>query len=134
MSESISGTVLAELVLSGQLTAGPVVAGDYTIALSDIPGGHRLTVTRGGQTQTADIMDGQGELTPHNSLSGRDAENAHPMAAITGLEAALSGCVAKFQGASHVGEILKVDANGELNLSPFYSVVANDAGGNTFTI
>ena len=59
MSE-IRGNIIAELMLSGQLTEAPIVAGDYTITLQDIEGGHRLSVTKGGQTQSVDIMDGQG--------------------------------------------------------------------------
>lgn len=44
--------------LSGALSAGSVVVNDYTISIAAIDGGHRLTITRGSEVQTMDIMDG----------------------------------------------------------------------------
>lgn len=44
--------------LSGALSAGSVVVNDYTISIAAIDGGHRLTITRGSEVQTLDIMDG----------------------------------------------------------------------------
>ena len=44
--------------LSGALSAGSVVVNDYMLSMSEIDGGHRLTITRGSEVQTLDIMDG----------------------------------------------------------------------------
>ena len=46
--------------LSGALSAGSVVVNDYMLSMSEIDGGHRLTITRGSEVQTLDIMDGVG--------------------------------------------------------------------------
>ena len=45
--------------LSASLGAGYVTLNGYVIGLSEIPGGHRLTVSRGNEAQFIDIMDGE---------------------------------------------------------------------------
>ena len=44
--------------LSGTISTGSVIVNDYTITMQGIDGGHRLTITRGSEVQTLDIMDG----------------------------------------------------------------------------
>ena len=46
--------------LSGTLGVGSVVLGDYLLTTEIIDGGYRLTITRGSDVQTLDIMDGVG--------------------------------------------------------------------------
>ena len=46
--------------LSGALSTGSVVVNDYAISIATIDGGYRLTITRGSEVQTMDIMDGVG--------------------------------------------------------------------------
>ena len=46
--------------LSGALSTGSVVVNDYAISIATIDGGYRLTITRGSEVQTLDIMDGVG--------------------------------------------------------------------------
>ena len=46
--------------LSGTISTGSVIVNDYTITMQGIDGGHRLTITRGSEVQTLDIMDGVG--------------------------------------------------------------------------
>ena len=46
--------------LSGALSTGSVVVNDYAISIATIDGGYRLTITRGSDVQTLDIMDGVG--------------------------------------------------------------------------
>lgn len=53
----LSGT-LGAACLSGALSTGSVIVNDYTITMQGIDGGHRLTITRGSEVQTMDIMDG----------------------------------------------------------------------------
>ena len=55
----LSGT-LGAASLSGALSAGSVVVNDYTISIAAIDVGHRLTITRGSEVQTMDIVDGVG--------------------------------------------------------------------------
>lgn len=46
--------------LSGTLSTGSVVVNDYAISIAPIEGGYRLTITRGSEVQTLDVMDGVG--------------------------------------------------------------------------
>ena len=46
--------------LSGTLGVGSVVLGDYLLTTEIVDGGYRLTITRGSDVQTLDIMDGVG--------------------------------------------------------------------------
>ena len=55
----LSGT-LGAACLSGALSTGSVIVNDYTITMQGIDGGHRLTITRGSEVQTMDIVDGVG--------------------------------------------------------------------------
>ena len=48
----------AAQALSGDIGAGSVVVNDYQIQADAIDGGHRLTITRGSEVQTMDLMDG----------------------------------------------------------------------------
>lgn len=77
--------------INGSIGASTLVLNDYRLIISDIEGGHRLTVERGGEVQTMDVMDGNATsgTIDHRELTNRDAENQHPMSAIEGLEAAL---------------------------------------------
>lgn len=53
----LSGT-LGAACLSGALSTGSVIVNDYTITMQGIDGGHRLTITRGSEVQTMDVLDG----------------------------------------------------------------------------
>ena len=44
--------------MSGELGAGALIVNDYRITTEPIDGGHRLTITRGSEVQTMDLMDG----------------------------------------------------------------------------
>ena len=46
--------------LSGSIGAGGVGVNDYQIQTEAIEGGHRLTITRGSEVQTMDVLDGVG--------------------------------------------------------------------------
>lgn len=62
MSENLNSggihAVLGAASLTGALSTGSVIVNDYTITMRGIDGGHRLTITRGSEVQTMDIMDG----------------------------------------------------------------------------
>ena len=94
----LSGT-LGAASLSGALSAGSVVVNDYTIAITPIDGGHRLTITRGSDVQTLDIMDGVGG-------GGADV----PIASET------------VAGRVRVGENLKISADGTLSVDTVAAV------------
>ena len=66
------------------------------VTIAEITGGHRVTITDRDHPsgQSFDVLDGQGGsggTTDHRQLSNRDADNQHPMSAITGLSSALAG-------------------------------------------
>ena len=44
------------------------------------------------------------------------------------------GLISKKQGSENQGKILKVNSEGDLELSNFYSIVSNPAGGNTLIL
>lgn len=46
-------------IIGGSIGAGKAILNDYTLGVEDIDGGHRLTITRGSEVQTIDIMDGK---------------------------------------------------------------------------
>lgn len=62
MSENLNRggihAVLGAASLSGALSTGSVIVNDYTITMQGIDGGHRLTITRGSEVQTMDVLDG----------------------------------------------------------------------------
>lgn len=64
MSENLNSggihAVLGAASLTGALSTGSVIVNDYTITMQGIDGGHRLTVTRGSEVQTMDVLDGVG--------------------------------------------------------------------------
>lgn len=45
--------------LSGDIGAGSLILNDYALDITQIDRGYRLTVTRGSETQTMDVLDGQ---------------------------------------------------------------------------
>lgn len=46
--------------INGSIGAGSLILNDYKLTITDIEGGHRLSVERGGEVQTMDVMDGAG--------------------------------------------------------------------------
>ena len=65
----------AAQALSGGIGAGSVVVNDYQIQSHAIDGGHRMTITRGSEVQTMDLMDGApGEPGP----AGPQGEKGEP--------------------------------------------------------
>ena len=53
-------------IIGGSIGAGKAILNDYTLGVEDIDGGHRLTITRGSEAQTMDVMDGK------NGADGKD--------------------------------------------------------------
>ena len=82
-----TGTVSAAGQVSGQLGVASIILNDWTITLSEIEGGHRLTATRGSSSQSMDIMDGKkgdalrfDDLTPEQQaqLKGPKGDKGDP--------------------------------------------------------
>lgn len=46
--------------VNGKIGAESLILNDYKLKINDIDGGHRLTVERGADVQTMDVMDGEG--------------------------------------------------------------------------
>lgn len=63
MSENLNSggihAVLGAASLTGALSTGSVIVNDYTITMQGIDGGYRLTITRGSEVQTMDVLDGK---------------------------------------------------------------------------
>lgn len=58
MAAIISGRISAAKTITGYVGAGKAFLNDYVLSVEKIDGGHRLTITRGSEVQTMDIMDG----------------------------------------------------------------------------
>lgn len=54
---TLSGSLSAE-TLRGLITAGSLIVNDYLIQMTEIPGGFRMTVTRGSEVQSMDVVGG----------------------------------------------------------------------------
>lgn len=81
-----------------------------TVAVTDIDGGHRVTIADEDGEHVFDVMDGQGGgggTGDHNQLTNRDAANQHPMSAITGLQTALDGKITSEQLPSAINAALE---------------------------
>ena len=77
----------------GEDIAG-IIGKSVTVTVEAITGGHRITLNDKDGPHSFDVMDGQGGeggTSDHRQLSYRDADNQHPMSAITGLLAAIAG-------------------------------------------
>lgn len=59
--------------VNGVLGVGSVKLNDYLIEMTPIDGGYRLTVTRGSEVQTMDIMDGRQGVQGPQGEPGQDA-------------------------------------------------------------
>lgn len=54
---TLSGSLSAE-TLRGLISSGSIIVNDYLIQLTEIPGGFRMTVTRGSEVQSMDVIGG----------------------------------------------------------------------------
>ena len=61
--------------MSGELGAGALIVNDYRITTEPIDGGHRLTVMRGSEVQTMDLMDGVGIVGVEKTGSTGDVDS-----------------------------------------------------------
>lgn len=58
MAAIISGRISAAKTITGYVGAGKAILNDYVLSVEKIDGGHRLTITRGSEVQTMDVLDG----------------------------------------------------------------------------
>ena len=65
----------AAQALSGDIGAGSVVVNDYQIQADAIDGGHRLTITRGSEVQTMDVLDGKNGADGKDGSPGADGRD-----------------------------------------------------------
>lgn len=54
---TLSGSLSAE-TLRGLISSGSIIVNDYLIQMTEIPGGFRMTVTRGSEVQSMDVIGG----------------------------------------------------------------------------
>ena len=55
---SLSAGLATEASFAGQLGTGAAVVNDYRIQAEEIEDGHRLTIRRGSEVQSFDVMNG----------------------------------------------------------------------------
>ena len=69
---SLSAGLATETSFAGQLGTGAAVVNDYLIRTEEIEDGHRLTITRGSEVQSIDVMNGAkgdpGEDAPQDAV------------------------------------------------------------------
>ena len=133
MSENLNRggihAVLGAASLSGALSTGSVIVNDYTITMQGIDGGHRLTITRGSEVQTLDIMDGVGiaGIEKTESIGNVDVYtitmtdgSSYTFTVTNGSGGGGSADVPiasdTVAGIIRVGENLKIDENGVLSV------------------
>ena len=58
---SLAAEIETEASFAGQLGAGAAVVNDYLIRTEEIEDGHRLTITRGSEVQSIDVLNGTTE-------------------------------------------------------------------------
>ena len=61
--------------LEATLGAGALIVNDYRITTEPIEGGHRLTITRGSEVQTMDVLDGVGIVGIEKTGSTGDVDS-----------------------------------------------------------
>lgn len=62
-------------IIGGSIGAGKAILNDYTLGVEDIDGGHRLTITRGSEVQTLDVMDGKNGIDGKDGAPGSDGRD-----------------------------------------------------------
>lgn len=67
--------ILNAVSITGQIGAGSLILNDYALDITQIDRGYRLTVTRGSETQTMDILDGVGIAGIEKSGSTGDVDS-----------------------------------------------------------
>ena len=98
----ISGAVSTASRLNALFGNSKIVVNDYLLTVSDIDGGARLTVQRGGEVQEMDIFDGEQGYSP--VVSVEKIEDGHRVT-ITDKNGSKSFDVLNGVGVSDDGEI-----------------------------
>lgn len=62
-------------IIGGSIGAGKAILNDYTLGVEDIDGGHRLTITRGSEVQTLDLMNGKDGADGKDGAPGADGRD-----------------------------------------------------------
>ena len=62
-------------IIGGSIGAGKAILNDYTLGVEDIDGGHRLTITRGSEVQTMDVLDGKNGADGKDGAPGADGRD-----------------------------------------------------------
>ena len=70
-------------IIGGSIGAGKAILNDYTLGVEDIDGGHRLTITRGSEVQTMDVLDGKNGADGKDGKNGADGKDGAPGAVQT---------------------------------------------------
>lgn len=88
MSNDILNAV-QEYMINGHVSDAPFIINDYVITLERLDNGVRISATRGGQTESVVVYDGDLTNLNHEVLANRNAYDQHPINAISGLRSEL---------------------------------------------
>lgn len=88
MSNDILNAV-QEYMINGHVSDAPFIINDYVITLERLDNGVRISATRGGQTESVVVYDGDLTNLNHEVLANRNANDQHPINAISGLRSEL---------------------------------------------
>lgn len=88
MSNDILNAV-QEYMINGHVSDAPFIINDYVITLERLDDGVRISATRGGQTESVVVYDGDLTNLNHEVLANRNADDQHPINAISGLRSEL---------------------------------------------
>lgn len=88
MSNDILNAV-QEYMINGHVSDAPFIINDYVITLERLNNGVRISATRGGQTESVVVYDGDLTNLNHEVLANRNADDQHPINAISGLRSEL---------------------------------------------
>ena len=80
--------VLNAASINGKIGAGSISLSDYLLEVTPIENGHRLTVTRGSEVQTMDVLDGAAEsvLYTQQALTSEQQTQARENISAAGKE------------------------------------------------
>ena len=116
--------------LSASVNAGAMILNDYLLEISDIKGGHRLTVTRGSEVQTMDVLDGEGGGAAVEQVQAdwkQDSATQPDYILNRPFHGAPVGDTLRWDGAAEDHDIveLPMTSNGETTMLPCYRIGDN---------
>lgn len=83
VANNLTGVVARDANVVGVVTQGPMIVNDWSITISDIAGGYRLTAQRGSDVQSVDVMFPEQGAQGVGVASASIGENGHLVLKLT---------------------------------------------------